>query len=118
MPGTLEQMQGDSSGSCLIFSAARTVKRQSLQLTVLQVDLTGLDSSVTTTQTLTDVAAGSYSVSVMAVNGNEYGTSQDMTASFVSKVFMIEPGNKFVDCAVCIYVYVVRGMCICVCVWY
>ena len=45
------------------------------------MDPTGLDSSVTTTHTLTDVAAGSYSVSVMAENEN--GMSQEMTASFV-----------------------------------
>ena len=45
------------------------------------MDPTGLDSSVTTTHTLTDVTAGSYSVSVMAVNEN--GMSQDVTASFV-----------------------------------
>ena len=45
------------------------------------MDPAGLDSNVTTTHTLTDVAAGSYSVSVMAVNEN--GMSQDVTASFV-----------------------------------
>ena len=45
------------------------------------MDPTGLDSSVTTTCTLTNVAAGSYSVSVMAVNEN--GMSQEITAPFV-----------------------------------
>ena len=45
------------------------------------MDPIGLDSSVTTTHALTDVTAGSYSVSVMAEN--EYGTSQDVTATFV-----------------------------------
>ena len=49
------------------------------------MDPTGLDSSVTTAHTLTDVAAGSYSVSVMAVNEN--GMSEEMTAALiVSKV--------------------------------
>ena len=56
-------------------------KRQSLQPTEVRVDPTGLDSSVTTTHTLTDVTAGSYSVSVMAENEN--GISQEMTATFV-----------------------------------
>ena len=45
------------------------------------MDPTGLDTSVTTTHTLTDVVAGSYGVSVMAVNEN--GMSQNMTATFV-----------------------------------
>ena len=45
------------------------------------MDPTGLDSSVTTTHTLTDVAAGSYSVSVMAENEN--GMSQDVSAALV-----------------------------------
>ena len=45
------------------------------------MDPTGLDSSVTTTHTLTGVGAGNYSVSVMAVNEN--GTSREMTATFV-----------------------------------
>ena len=45
------------------------------------MDPTGLESSVTTTHTLTDVTAGSYSVSVMAVNEN--GMSQDVTAALV-----------------------------------
>ena len=63
----------------LIFSAASTAKRQSLQPTEVRVDPTGLDSSVTTTHTLTDVAAGSYSVSVMAENEN--GMSQEMTTT-------------------------------------
>ena len=65
----------------LIFSAASTAKRQSLQPIEVPVDPTGLDSSVTTTHTLTDVAAGSYSVSVMAEN--EHGMSQEMSATFV-----------------------------------
>ena len=65
----------------LIFSAASTAKRQSLQPTEVRVDPTGLDSNVTTTHILTDVVAGSYIVSVMAVN--EYGMSQDVTATFV-----------------------------------
>ena len=62
----------------LIFSAASTAKRQP---TEVWVDPTGLDSSVTTTHTLTDVAAGSYSVSVMAEN--DYGMSQEMTAALI-----------------------------------
>ena len=45
------------------------------------MDPTGLDSSVTTTHTLTDVTAGSYSVSVMAENEN--GMSQDVSATLV-----------------------------------
>ena len=46
------------------------------------MDPTGLDTSVTTTHNLTDVGAGSYSVSVMAVNEN--GASQAiMSATFV-----------------------------------
>ena len=45
------------------------------------MDPTGLDSSVTTTHTLTDVTARSYSVSVMAVNKN--GMSQDVSAALV-----------------------------------
>ena len=45
------------------------------------MDPTGLNTSVTTTHTLTDVVAGSYGVAVMAVNEN--GMSQDMTATFV-----------------------------------
>ena len=45
------------------------------------MDPTGLESSVTTTHTLTGVGAGSYSVSVMAVNEN--GMSQEVTATFV-----------------------------------
>ena len=65
----------------LIFSAASTAKRQSLQPTEVQVDPTGLNTSVTTTHTLTDVGAGSHGVSVMAVNEN--GMSQYMTATFV-----------------------------------
>ena len=65
----------------LNFSAASTAKRQSLQPTEVQVDPTGLDTSVTTTHTLTDVVAGSYGVSVMAVNEN--GMSQNMTTTFV-----------------------------------
>ena len=65
----------------LIFSTASAAKRQSLQPTQVQVDPTGLDSSVTTTHTLTDVTAGSYSVSVMAENEN--GMSQDGATTFV-----------------------------------
>ena len=65
----------------LIFSAASTAKRQSLQPTEVRVDPTGLDSSVTTTHTLTDVTAGSYSVSVIAENEN--GMCQDMSAALV-----------------------------------
>ena len=45
------------------------------------MDPTGLDTGVTTTHTLTDVVAGSYGVSVMAVNEN--GMSEDMTETFV-----------------------------------
>ena len=45
------------------------------------MDPTGLDSNVTTTLTLTDVTAGSYSVSVMAENEN--GMSENVTATFV-----------------------------------
>ena len=45
------------------------------------MDPTGLDFSVATTHTLTDVTAGSYIVSVMAENEN--GMSQEMTATFV-----------------------------------
>ena len=45
------------------------------------MDPTGLDSNVTTTHTLTAVAAGSYSVSVMAENEN--GMSENVTATFV-----------------------------------
>ena len=88
----------------LIFSVASTAKRQSLQPTEVQVDPTGLDSSVTTTHTLTDVAAGSYSVSVMAENEN--GMSQEVTASFVVEgVYVLSLAvYKFVDCmcSVCV----------------
>ena len=45
------------------------------------MDPTGLNTSVTTTHTLTNVGAGNYSVSVMAVNEN--GASQAVTATFV-----------------------------------
>ena len=80
------------------------------------MDPTGLDSSVTTTHTLTDVAAGSYSVSVMAENEN--GMSQDVSDALVVEgvtvTCMIEPGSIQVCglCCVCmlfcvsgIYVY-------------
>ena len=67
------------------------------------MDPTGLDSSVTTTYTSTDVTAGSYSVSVMAENEN--GMSQEMTASFVVQgVYVLSLAvYKFVDrmCSVC-----------------
>ena len=55
------------------------------------MDATGLDSSVTTTHTLTDVAAGSYSVSVMAVNEN--GRSEEMTVTFVVQGMHVRPMN-------------------------
>ena len=45
------------------------------------MDPTGLNTSVTTTHNLTNVGAGSYSVSVMAVNEN--GVSQAVSATFV-----------------------------------
>ena len=77
-PGTIARGQ---FRFILIFSAASTAKRQSLQPTEVQVDPTGLDTSVTNTHTLTDVVAGSYGVSVMAVNEN--GMSQDTAATFV-----------------------------------
>ena len=55
------------------------------------MDPTGLDTSVTTTHTVTNVGAGSYSVSVMAVNEN--GASQaimsetfDVQSTYVSEV--------------------------------
>ena len=66
------------------------------------MDPTGLDSSVTTTHTLTDVAAGNYSVSVMAENEN--GMSQEMTAAFVVQgMYVLSLAvYKFVDCAVCV----------------
>ena len=67
--------------SNLVFSAASTPNVQSLQPTEVQVDPPGLNSSVTTTHTLTGVGAGSYSVSVMAANKN--GMSREMTATFV-----------------------------------
>ena len=77
------------------------------------MDPTGLDSNVTTTHTLTDVTAGSYSVSVMAVNEN--GMSQDVTATFVVEgtyASLSLAVYKFVDCAVCMCTYVV------LCIWY
>ena len=77
-PGTNTRGQFKFS---LIFSSVSTAKRQSLQPTEVQVDPTGLNTSVTTTHTLTNVGAGSYSVSVMAVNEN--GRSQAVTATFV-----------------------------------
>ena len=62
------------------------------------MDPTGLDSSVTTTHTLTDVEAGKYSVSVMAEN--EYGMSQDVTATFVVEgMYVLSLAvYTFVDC--------------------
>ena len=67
------------------------------------MDPTGLDSSVTTTHTLTDVAAGIYSVSVMAENEN--GMSQDVTATFDVQGTYVRLSlavYKLVDCAVCV----------------
>ena len=75
------------------------------------MDPTGLDSSVTTTHTLTDVAAGSYSVSVMAENEN--GMSQEMTATFLVEGTYVcfEPGSVHGGLHVlCVYVVL--------CVWY
>ena len=77
-PGTNTRGQFKFS---LIFSSVSTAKRQSLQPTEVQVDPTGLDTSVTTTHTLTNVGAGSYTVSVMAVNENR--ASQTVTAKFI-----------------------------------
>ena len=48
------------------------------------MDPTGLNTSVTTTHTLTNVGAGSYSVSVMAVNEN--GVSQ----AIMSAIFDVQ----------------------------
>ena len=85
----------------LIFSAASTAKRQSLQPTEVQVDPTGLDTSVTTTHTLTDVVAGSYGVSVMAVNEN--GMSQDTAATFVVQGMHVSIAVQgFGHCHVCL----------------
>ena len=76
------------------------------------MDPTGLDSSVTTTHTLTDVAAGSYSVSVMAENEN--GMSQEMMATFVVQGMHVRTRSlaiyKLVDCAVCMLFCAVSGM--------
>ena len=76
------------------------------------MDPTGLDSSVTTTHTLTDVTAGSYSVSVMAENEN--GMSQDVTVSFVVQgVYVLSLAvYKFVDCicSVCLLFCAVSGI--------
>ena len=83
----------------LIFSAASTAKRQSLPPTEVQVDPTGLDTSVTTTHTLTDVVAGSHGVSVMAVNEN--GMSQDTTATFVVKGMQCEHSSTSVWTLLC-----------------
>ena len=96
----------------LIFSAASTAKRQILQPTEVLVDPTGLDSSVTTTHTLTDVTAGSYSVSVMAENEN--GMSQDVTVSFV-----VEGMRDVEEPAVCTSVWALLCVCRCrcMCVW-
>ena len=68
------------------------------------MDPTGLDSSVTTTHTLTDVAAGSYSVSVMAEN--EHGTSQDVTVTFlVEGMYVLSLAvYNFVECMCCMCV--------------
>ena len=95
----------------LIFSAASTAKRQSLQPTEVQVDPIGLDSSVTTTHTLTDVAAGSYSVSVMAEN--EHGTSQDVTVTFLVEgmyVLSRQYTSLWNVCAVCVCCSVLSGI--------
>ena len=94
----------------LIFSAASTAKRQSLQPTEVRVDPTGLDSSVTTTHTLTDVTAGSYSVSVLAENEN--GMSQDVTVSFVVE------GMRDAEEPAVLYIQVFGHCCVymCVCV--
>ena len=73
------------------------------------MDPTGLDSSVTTTHTLTIVAAGSYSVSVMAVN--EYGMSQEMTAPFV-----VEGTHVLRQTCSAVYTSVGITVCVCVCV--
>ena len=64
------------------------------------MDPIGLDFSVTTTHTLTDVTAGSYSVSVMAENEN--GMSQEMTATFV-----VEGMRDVEEPAVCTSVWAV-----------
>ena len=77
-PGTNARGQ---FGFSLIFSAASTANLLFLQPTEVWVDPTSLNFSVTTTHPLTDVTAGNYSVSVMAVN--ECGMSQDVTATFV-----------------------------------
>ena len=74
------------------------------------MDPTGLDSSVTTTHTLTDVTAGSYSVSVMAENEN--GMSQEMTATFVVQGIWIEPGSVQICGLCCLYVYVCCSVCL------
>ena len=88
------------------------------------MDPTGLDSSVTTTHTLTDVAAGSYSVSVMAENEN--GMSQDVTATFdVQGMHVLYFDDKpavlyiqvFGHCCVCVRVCVRTCMCICMCTY-
>ena len=79
------------------------------------MDPTGLDSGVTTTHTLTDVAAGSYSVSVMAENEN--GMSQEMTATFVVQVMHVRIDVP----AVCVYFELgsikVCGLC-CMCLFF
>ena len=69
----------------LIVSAASTAKRQSLQPTEARVDPTGLNFSVTTTHTLTDVTAWSYNVSVMAEN--EYGMQCIATLQYMHTPF-------------------------------
>ena len=83
----------------LIFSSVSTAKRQSLQPTEVQVDPTGLDTSVTTTHTLTNVGAGSYSASVMAVNEN--GASQAiMSATFVVESTLVSANRAAYMCSV------------------
>ena len=79
------------------------------------MDPSGLDSSVTTTHTLTDVAAGSYSVSVMAENEN--GMSQEMTAPFVVQGVYEQYCIQYLGIAVCVYVYICTCVCMCECVY-
>ena len=75
------------------------------------MDPTGLDTSVTTAHTLTNVGAGSYSVSVMAVNEN--GASQ----AIMSATFVVE--SKFVSVNMAVYMCSVfsclRTMSVCHC---
>ena len=73
------------------------------------MDPIGLDSSVNTTHTLTDVAVGSYSVSAMAENEN--GMSQDVTASFVVQGMYVLSSIQVCGLYVlCVFVVL--------CVWY